>query len=68
VFLNVERYLDMSKRFFYTYENPDYMDELDAEEAREAMAEMPTEPMPTDDDLERMAYFYQQRVKERERA
>ena len=58
----------MSKRFFYTYENPDYMDELDAEEARQAMAEMPTEPMPTDDELERMAYFYLQRVKERERA
>lgn len=55
----------MSKRFFYTYENPDYLDELDAEEARQAMAEMPTEPMPTDDDLERMAYFYQQRVKEK---
>ena len=57
----------MSKRFFYTYENPDYMDELDAEE-QQAMAEMPTEPMPDDDELERMAYFYQQRAKERDHA
>jgi hypothetical protein len=55
----------MSKRFFYVYENPDYLDELEIEEA---MAEMPTEPMPTDDELERMAYFYQQRAKERENA
>ena len=57
----------MSKRFFYVYENPDYLDELDAEE-QQAMAEMPTEPMPTDEDLERMAYFYQQRAKERDHA
>lgn len=52
----------MKKNFIFTYENPEYFDKM---EELEAMAEMPTEPMPTDEDLERMAHFYQQREKEK---
>jgi hypothetical protein len=52
----------MKKNFIFVYEDPEYIDQM---EEFEAMAEMPQEPMPTDEDLERMAHFYQQRMKER---
>jgi hypothetical protein len=44
----------MSKRFFYVYEDPDYIDELEADEELAELAEMDQ--------------FYQQSNKEHENA
>ena len=53
---------NMHKGFSVIYEDPEYLEE------QQAMAEMPQDPPPDDEELERMAYFYQQRAKEREHA
>jgi hypothetical protein len=61
----------MSKRFFYTYEDPSYEDGLDdfnPDEYADAMEDMPEEPLLTEEDLDNMEKFYNQRFKEQNNA